>query len=129
MGYVAFVLDEESRSRLLKTLTPEFPDVICHHITLEFGVNPLRLPVIIEEMASPIVNIRGVARGDNVEALIVSINNNSIRSDGGFYHITHSLDRSKGAKPVHSNDVVNDVDNWNLLRGMFFVTGSIQYFN
>ena len=129
MGYIAYVLDEPSRAKVLKLFTPRYPDVICHHVTLAVGVNALLLPRIIEDMATALVNVAGWVYDDRIDALIVSVGGKYERHDGGIYHITNSIDRSKGAKPVMSNLLVSDRKNWDLNRGMCFITGSVQYFN
>jgi len=46
--------------------------------------------------------------GISLEALVVSINGSTQRSDGGTYHITWSLDREQGRKPVHSNGLIKE---------------------
>ena len=47
-----------------------------------------------------------MARGEAIECLVVEIDGSSARPDGRTYHITLSLDREAGAKPVHSNDLL-----------------------
>lgn len=109
-GYIAFVLDEESRTRILKNFPPKYPDVIAHHVTLTFGV-PEPDEDIMKAFNSVMSNdaeIKVIEYVDDgkVEVLVVSINGNSTRTDGKYYHLTLSIDRSKGAKPVHANEVL-----------------------
>jgi hypothetical protein len=40
--------------------------------------------------------------------LIISIDGSTDRPDGSTYHVTWSLDRSRGRKAVQSNDVIAD---------------------
>ena len=62
------------------------------------------LDVIREKFEDSFFEVKGIVTDhDKIEALLATVSCNHVRPDGGFYHITHSLDRSKGAKPVHSN--------------------------
>ena len=97
-SYSAYVLTDETRDALLKAFPPKFPDVIAHHITIELG----------GKTPPEAADIQVVGRGsdDSLEALVVAINGHTKRPDGSTYHITWSLDRSKGRKPVDSNKVL-----------------------
>lgn len=103
--YTALVLDSKSRRELRKTFPPKYPDFIGHHTTLKFGVSKdtpkPRQPNTIE-----VVGYKDDGKG--VEALVVSINGNTERLDGSTYHITWSIDRSAGRKPVDSNKILKD---------------------
>lgn len=99
--YYAYVLNEESRNQILKNIGHHFNDVICHHITYAFGVNTDFIP----PTAPNSIKIIGwrLDTDLHVECLVVSIDGNIKRPDGKIFHITLSLDKSKGAKPVDSN--------------------------
>jgi len=100
--YTAHVLDKKTRRELAKTFPPKYPEFVGHHVTLKFGV-PKDTPI----PSSAKVEVVGYADdGEGLEALIVSVNGKKVRPDGGVYHITWSLDRSKGRKPVDSNKLV-----------------------
>ena len=102
-AYIAFELSAESRAELLKHFPPKYPDVIAHHITYAFGVpKDSELPENPEH-----VEVVGYADdGKSLEALVVAINGSTERPDGKVYHITWSLDRGQGRKPVQSNDLI-----------------------
>lgn len=104
-GYIAFELDEQSRNILLKTFPPKYPEAIGQHITYQFGVpEGTNLPSELKD-----VKVIGYADdGTSLEALVVSINDSTQRPDGGTYHITWSLDREQGRKPVHSNNLIKE---------------------
>ncbi len=104
-GYIAFELDERSRNILLKTFPPKYPEAIGHHITHQFGVpEGTKLPSEPED-----VKVIGIADDTiGLEALVVAINGSLSRPDGGLYHITWSLDREQGRKPVHSNNLIKE---------------------
>ncbi len=100
--YTAYVLDIKSRRELAKVFPPKYPEFVGHHITLKFGV-PRDAPT----PRPAEVKVVGYADdGEGLEALIVEVNGKTVRPDGGLYHITWSLDRSKGRKPVQSNALV-----------------------
>ena len=99
--YTAYVLDEQSRERLLAKFPPKYSKVIAHHITVEFGVDSNTPP-------PPNAEIRVVGHadsGDGLEALVVSVDGEKQREDGKFYHITWSLEPDK-YRPVDSGDLI-----------------------
>lgn len=102
-GYEAFVLDDMTRADILARFPPKFPDVVCHHITNRFGVAKEDNRPFGQRYAFTVV---GYAANDKIEALVVSRDGSPIRPDGNLYHVTLSLDRSKGAKPVDSNALI-----------------------
>lgn len=101
MAYVGWELPEKDRAMLLTFFRPQHADVIAHHVTLKNGVKEdVELPT---ETSAHVV---GYAVNDGVEALIVRIGGTTERPGGGVYHITWSIDRGAGFKPVHSNDLI-----------------------
>lgn len=104
MSYVGWKLPDDERAKLLSKFFPMYPDVIAHHVTLRQGKKEkLELPT------DTIGTIVGIADDDiGVQALVVEINGTTRRPDGNTYHITWSIDRAKGAKPVDSNRVIRE---------------------
>ena len=102
-GYHAFVLSDESRKKLLDAHPPTHPEVVTHHITHKF---PAKHTDNLPEHPKS-VKVIGHAKEDGLEAFAVEVDGKTHRPDGSHYHITHSLDRSKGKKPVHSNQLIN----------------------
>lgn len=102
-GYSAYVLTPESRKMLLNIVEPVYPDVIAHHITYEFGV-PLDSDLPPEPKDVKVIGYTD--NHHNIQALVVSVNGTHIRPDGQIYHITWSIDRSKGATPKLANSAV-----------------------
>lgn len=98
--YSAYILDQSSRSALLKVFTPQYKTVLAHHITVQFGnVSSADIP------DDAVVKVIGyVDSTDGLEALVVSVNGQVDRPDGSVYHVTWSL--SNGYKPVDSNKVI-----------------------
>ncbi|GAA3879303.1 hypothetical protein [Tessaracoccus defluvii] len=102
--YACYVVDEISRARLLELIPPRYPDVIAHHITVQFDVPRDAAPP--DPPSS--VCVTGIADdGHAVQGLRVAIDGSSVRPDGRIYHITWSIDRSKGARPVDTNLVMS----------------------
>jgi hypothetical protein len=102
VSYSAYVISEESRAEILRRFPPRFGDVICHHVTVRFGV-PASAKWLPQAAA---LLVLGHVNDDSLEALIVSVNGTTTRPDGQTYHITLSLDRSKGRKPVDANGLI-----------------------
>lgn len=100
--YTAYVLDAKSRRELSKHFPPKYPEFVGHHATVKFGV-----PKDAPKPRPADVEVVGYADdGEGLEALVVAVNGSTQRPDGSVYHITWSLDRSMGRKPVHSNALV-----------------------
>lgn len=102
-SYDAYVLTESARVRLLQAFAPKFPDVIAHHVTQTYG-----RPELDEDQygTSHVITVRGYVCDESLEAVVVSVDGVRQRPDGKLYHITLSLDRSKGRKPVESNQLI-----------------------
>lgn len=101
-AYTGWLLPQDERARLLDLITPAYPDVVAHHVTLSFGV-PADTPAP-ENAMGEVVGI--VDDGAGVQALVVRVNGTTQRPDGSTFHITWSLDKAAGRKAVHSNAVI-----------------------
>lgn len=113
MGYEAFVLTEASRHQLLQLFPPKYPKVIAHHVTHRFGVQKVESPYDLVFYGTPRCDLHviGYTEEDGIEALVCTVDRGSRRPDGKTYHITWSLDPSKGKKPVDSNDMIARLGN------------------
>ena len=99
--YLAHVLSKDARKTILDKFPPKFPDVIAHHVTIKIGVSTS------EKIPSPAkVTVIGYIKDESLEALVVTVNDKKFRPDGKRYHITLSLDRSKGRTPAQSNALI-----------------------
>ncbi len=105
-GYTGYELTGQARAELLAHIEPQHPDIVAHHVTHEFGVYESLPP------DTNTVRVTAVASNDRVQAAIVKVNGTTQRADGSFYHITISLDRAAGARPVDSNELIRDSRNW-----------------
>ena len=103
--YSGYLINDDSRKKLLEQFPPTYPNVIAHHITETFGVTKYA-----EAPKNPTsVKVIGYINNDeNVEGLLVEVNGKVDRASGSKYHITWSLDKSTGAKPFDTNKYVND---------------------
>ena len=97
---IGWTLDRGQRAELLVRFVPLWPDVIADHVTLESRTTA-PLPDAVEAA------IVGEARDINgLQVLVVAIDGTTDRPDGSSYHISWSLDRARGWRPVQSNDVI-----------------------
>lgn len=97
--YSCWKLTENSRIKLSKLFEQKNPDFIGHHITYMFGPKS-ELPPDAE------IYVVGECSIPGIQALVVDVNGTIVRPDGSIYHITWSLDKSKGFKPVDSNKAI-----------------------
>jgi hypothetical protein len=102
--FSAHVLTKNGKKTLLDHLEPNFPNVIAHHVTVEFGVHASH-----PKPPQSKVVVYGYVSDDSLEAAVVKVNGKMFRPDGKRYHITLSLDRSLGRKPVDSNALLSHV--------------------
>ncbi len=102
MAVIGWKLDREDRAALLDRFPPEWPDVDADHITLDARADEdTPLP---GEVRAEIVGSADDGRG--LQAMVVAVDGTTDRPDGSTYHITWSLDRAQGRKPVESNEVI-----------------------
>ncbi len=102
--YTGYELSKDSRDALLDKFPPKNSTVLGHHITEKFGVPPDHPPPKQPER----VLVVGYAVADGIEGLLVSIDGTVDRPTGGKYHITWSIDKEKGRKPVDTNKIIDD---------------------
>jgi len=122
MSYTAFNLSDSSKCALLELFPPRYSRVCADHVTLDMGVN--NISKLMTKYPNPLVTVYGyVTDGDSIETVLVSLNNDTIRKDGRKFHITLSLDPTKGRKPVDSNKII---ESYNFLPiDSFKLTGGI----
>ena len=102
MPVTGWKLEEEERRLLLERFPPRWPDVLADHITLDAQARA-QDPLPVARKAEIVGNI---SDGAGLEAMVVTIDGTTARPDGSSYHITWSIDRSRGRKPVESNQVI-----------------------
>ncbi|MDB5454099.1 MAG: hypothetical protein JWO33_2677 [Caulobacteraceae bacterium] len=110
-------LDRAERQALLAALPPAYPEPVADHVTLESRVEANAKPP-----QNAVGEIVGVADdGQGVQAMVVAIDGTTDRPGGGTFHITWSLDRTKGREAKESNDVMAE-RGWTALETPRLVT-------
>jgi hypothetical protein len=102
MAVTGWKLDRGDRAALLERFPPEWPDVVADHVTLDARAGK-DTPLPGESRAEIVGSVND---GAGLQAMVVAIDGNTDRPDGSTYHITWSLDRGRGRKPVQSNTVI-----------------------
>lgn len=98
---IGWKLNRAQREELLERFPPQYPDAIADHVTLKSNAQRDQLPA---EVVSQIVG--RADDQDSLECLVVEIDGSTDRPDGSTFHITWSLDKSKGREARESNDVL-----------------------
>jgi hypothetical protein len=104
LGFTGWELPEWERRRLAERFPPAYAvDAdVQHHVTFRYGVDDdSQLPAARSGL---VVGHADDLKG--VQALVVEIDGGVRRPDGSIYHITWSLDRLAGRRPVDSNTVL-----------------------
>jgi hypothetical protein len=105
VSYSAVVIDEASRKLLLNKIAPIHKEVIAHHMTINLG--PLKgsnVLLIGQEVELRVVT---TASDDKVQAVGVKILNSKLGCANTVPHITLSVNRQTGGKPMLSNKLTN----------------------
>lgn len=105
--YTGYELTQSTRKKLAFLYPPKYPHFIGHHITETFGVGPDE-PVPKEPVLVEVVGY--IDNEEGVEGFLVEVDGERNRPSGGKYHITWSIDRNKGFKPVNTNDHVDEYE-------------------
>jgi hypothetical protein len=100
---IGWKLNRDQREQLLKQFPPRYADVIADHVTLKANSEREELP---GPAAAAIVGCADDQ--DSLQCLVVTINGTTDRPDGSTFHITWSLDKSKGREARESNDLLRE---------------------
>jgi len=114
------VLDDASRSKLLKALghnIPEGWDVIAHHMTINFGKG---LTGDLVNDLNKVVNLRITSVGKS--DMVIAAGVEGYHSDNKLPHITLAVNRVDGGKPVMSNNITD----WKGLDSYINVSGTVK---
>lgn len=96
-------LDRGEREALLQRFPPRYPDPDADHVTLQAGASG---PVPPAPGSAAIVG--RADDGTGLECMVVRLDGTTDRPDGSTFHITWSLDKAAGRRPVQSNDVLGE---------------------
>ena len=100
---IGWKLDRSQREELLERFPPQYPDASADHVTLKSNSKGDSVPA---EVISQIVG--RADDGDSLECLVIEIDGTTDRPDGSTFHITWSLDKSKGREARESNDILKE---------------------
>lgn len=100
---IGWKLDRSEREQLLRRFAPRYADVVADHVSLksEAENDPLPDPVEAEMIGH-------VDDGNGLECMVVTINGTTDRPDGSIFHITWSLDKTKGRQARESNNLLKN---------------------
>lgn len=107
---IGWKLDRRQRAELLKRFSPRYRDAVADHVTLQTNAETHPLPDPVEGAI-----VGHADDGDSLEAMVVTIDGKTGRPDGSVFHITWSLDKSKGREARESNDLLRS-GQWDALE-------------
>jgi hypothetical protein len=99
--YLAFVLDEASRERLLKEFAPMHERVRCHHVTIAYEIakdDVVSLQKLVDSDPNPSVSVVSYVDADGIDLFGIAVQGTTKRLDGNHYHLTHSFRKGRSAK-------------------------------
>ncbi|MCY1671817.1 hypothetical protein OVA07_12480 [Novosphingobium sp. SL115] len=105
---IGWKLTEQCRAALLAAYPARYANVVADHVTLSVGGT---------QAPHQVSHARIVGRADDglgVEAMVVSIDDSTVRPDGKTWHITWSLAEGRVAR--ESNDVIAELG-WHAMDG------------
>ena len=100
---IGWKLDREQRDRLLRQFPAQYADAIADHVTLRTNAAADPLPAPVEAAI-----VGRADDGDSLECMVATIDGTTDRPDGSTFHITWSLDQSKGREARESNDLLKE---------------------
>ena len=122
-SFKIFEISAESRSRLAQVFPPKFPEFIGHHIT--YGMRKKGDDTLPQAETFQVIGYGLDEKG--LEALVVEVDGSIHRPDGKIFHITWSLDRDAGFKPVNSNDLLSQ-GKWKKITSPINITATAKFY-
>ena len=102
---IGWKLDREQRDELLQRFPPRYANPIADHVTLRSNARGDPLPEPVEALI-----VGRADDNDGLETMVVKIDGTSDRPDGSVFHITWSLDESRGRRAKESNHLLKRGD-------------------
>ena len=122
MGYIAFVIVEDSRAKLLKKFPAKHSRVIAHHVTLKFGVTSDELEAVTASFGNPnCCTVTGHGDYEGVDCVSIRTGNHFEQDNGTKLHITLSC--ADGVKPVQAKHAAERV----VEVSPMILTGKIEF--
>lgn len=103
--YLAFVLMEECRNKIINTWPSSHEVTVCHHVTLRYNIRSEdieSLQALID--SNPKFEIDGLVTSDSIDFFRVLVNGRMIETDQSKTHLTFT--RKSDAENKHSNNVI-----------------------
>jgi len=104
ISYSAVVLDEISRTKLLKhfesVIPPNF-EKVAHHMTINMG----EIDSQYEKFLGMKVDLKVTHIG--IDKTVMAVGVNGFPTNNKIPHITLAVDRANGGKPFHSNKITD----------------------
>lgn len=98
--YFGVFLTPEAKELLLSHFPPKHQEIHADHMTIKFAPSELEVGnVPISQKVK--LEVIGVGHNDLVQAVLVR----GVLSENAHPHITISVNKGKGGKPKHSNDL------------------------
>src|SRR4051812_520010 len=91
--YTRWLLHPPGRGALPARSPPRYARVVAHHVTLKFGDRQAQPPGEVEAAV-----VGEADDGAGVQALVVAIDGDTARPDGGTFHVTWSLADGREAR-------------------------------
>jgi hypothetical protein len=107
--YLAFVLDDQTRTTIQRNWPPQFPaNIRTHHVTVVYDglTEELYNQIVSEYGSDPAFKMYGWYVGDGIDLFRVFRNDRDTRPDGGRFHLTHSF--REGRLSSDSNRLFNN---------------------
>lgn len=89
--YLAYVLDDESRERLLKRFPSKHEYTHAHHITINPAISDEEALMVSEESIT--ANVMLYLHNEKISCVVVKIGGECKRPLGGYYHVTISAEK------------------------------------
>lgn len=99
---IGWRLEDDDRAALLARFPPAYPEVLASHVVLKARARAReRLP---EPSRGRVIG--QVDDGCGMQCLVLEVEGDLIRWDGGVFHLCWSLDPARGRRPAESEGVI-----------------------
>lgn len=125
MGYIAFVLDEQSRSEVLNKIKPRYDRLLTHHVTLSYHIDWDSGTDMVDSFATLIdtISVIGIMRTEHFDVAVVAVNGLWDRYDDSIFHVVVSTNTD--TRLILSDLSTQEFDFIEPIN----LAGSVQYFD
>ena len=123
--YLAFVLSDQSRQRMIELCDHTGRTLKCTHVTVAYDYGEADLPVLQAFIDSAKrVQVTGILKGSGITCFDVIVDNNHQRPLSSYFHLTHSIDKDHSSSD--SNKFYTGEYNYVYEPTLHTLTGSFQ---